>query len=609
LIIMEQLLTRNFCIIAHIDHGKSTLADRLIELTGTMKHEDIGEQVLDSMDLERERGITIKAKAVRLSYKAADGKTYRLNLVDTPGHVDFSYEVSRTLVACDGAILVIDATQGIQAQTLANTYLAMEHNLEVIPVINKIDLPGSEPERVMEEIKSVLGYKESDVLLISAKTGQGVPALLEEIVRRVPPPRGDVSQPLRALIFDSRYDVYKGVIAYLRVVDGSIRKEDRLRLMAQGTSLEVLEVGYFAPVPVPSEILAAGDVGYIATGLKSVGECRVGDTVTSLDNGAATPLIGYHPPKPMVFAGIYPTAAEDYQELRESIEKLQLNDASLTFEPESSPILGHGFRCGFLGLLHLDIVRERLEREFELALVVTVPGVSFIVTRTDNQLLNVVNPSDFPPAGEIEKIEEPWVKISIITPSNFIGPLMELIMGYEGVYKHTEYLGGHQTGGDLGQRVRLEYEMPLRSMLTTFYDQLKSHSRGYASLDYEVIGYREAKLVKLDVLVNDIAVDAFSRIIPPDKAYEVGKAMVAKLKQVIPRQLFKVPLQAAVGSRVVAREDISAMRKDVLAKCYGGDVTRKRKLLEKQKEGKKRMKSIGRVEVPKEAFLDVLKLG
>jgi len=606
---MEQLLTRNFCIIAHIDHGKSTLADRLIELTGTMKHEDIGEQVLDSMDLERERGITIKAKAVRLSYKAADGKTYRLNLVDTPGHVDFSYEVSRTLVACDGAILVIDATQGIQAQTLANTYLAMEHNLEVIPVINKIDLPGSEPERVMEEIKSVLGYKESDVLLISAKTGQGVPALLEEIVRRVPPPRGDVSQPLRALIFDSRYDVYKGVIAYLRVVDGSIRKEDRLRLMAQGTSLEVLEVGYFAPVPVPSEILAAGDVGYIATGLKSVGECRVGDTVTSLDNGAATPLIGYHPPKPMVFAGIYPTAAEDYQELRESIEKLQLNDASLTFEPESSPILGHGFRCGFLGLLHLDIVRERLEREFELALVVTVPGVSFIVTRTDNQLLNVVNPSDFPPAGEIEKIEEPWVKISIITPSNFIGPLMELIMGYEGVYKHTEYLGGHQTGGDLGQRVRLEYEMPLRSMLTTFYDQLKSHSRGYASLDYEVIGYREAKLVKLDVLVNDIAVDAFSRIIPPDKAYEVGKAMVAKLKQVIPRQLFKVPLQAAVGSRVVAREDISAMRKDVLAKCYGGDVTRKRKLLEKQKEGKKRMKSIGRVEVPKEAFLDVLKLG
>jgi GTP-binding protein LepA len=606
---MEQLLTRNFCIIAHIDHGKSTLADRLIELTGTMKHEDIGEQVLDSMDLERERGITIKAKAVRLSYKAADGKTYRLNLVDTPGHVDFSYEVSRTLVACDGAILVIDATQGIQAQTLANTYLAMEHNLEVIPVINKIDLPGSEPERVMEEIKSVLGYKESDVLLISAKTGQGVPALLEEIVRRVPPPRGDVSQPLRALIFVSRYDVYKGVIAYLRVVDGSIRKEDRLRLMAQGTSLEVLEVGYFAPVPVPSEILAAGDVGYIATGLKSVGECRVGDTVTSLDNGAATPLIGYHPPKPMVFAGIYPTAAEDYQELRESIEKLQLNDASLTFEPESSPILGHGFRCGFLGLLHLDIVRERLEREFELALVVTVPGVSFIVTRTDNQLLNVVNPSDFPPAGEIEKIEEPWVKISIITPSNFIGPLMELIMGYEGVYKHTEYLGGHQTGGDLGQRVRLEYEMPLRSMLTTFYDQLKSHSRGYASLDYEVIGYREAKLVKLDVLVNDIAVDAFSRIIPPDKAYEVGKAMVAKLKQVIPRQLFKVPLQAAVGSRVVAREDISAMRKDVLAKCYGGDVTRKRKLLEKQKEGKKRMKSIGRVEVPKEAFLDVLKLG
>jgi GTP-binding protein LepA len=606
---MEQALTRNFCIIAHIDHGKSTLADRLIELTGTMRREDIGEQVMDSMDLERERGITIKAKAVRLHYKANDGQTYRLNLVDTPGHVDFSYEVSRTLVACEGAVLVIDATQGIQAQTLANTYLAMEHNLEIIPVINKIDLPGSEPERVLAEIESVLGYGPQDVLLMSAKTGQGVPPLLEEIVRRVPPPKGSSDKPLRALIFDSRYDAYKGVIAYLRVVDGSISKEDRLQLMGQGTELEVLEVGYFAPEPYPAPELSAGDVGYIATGLKSVAECRVGDTVTSISGGAAEPLIGYHPPKPMVFAGIYPTQAEDYKDLRDAIEKLNLNDASLTYEPESSPILGYGFRCGFLGLLHLDIVRERLEREFSLSLVVTVPGVSFVITRTSGQRITITNPEEFPEPTEIEKLEEPWVKISIITASAFIGSLMELLMESEGVYKHTEYLGQHQAGGELGQRVRLEYEIPLRCMLTTFYDQMKSRSRGYASLDYEFVGLREADLVKLDVLLNDVPVDAFSRIVTPEKARDVGKAMVAKLKEVIPRQLFKVPIQAAVGSRIVAREDIPAKRKDVLAKCYGGDITRKRKLLEKQKEGKKKMKSIGRLEVPKEAFLDVLKLG
>ena len=606
---MEQALTRNFCIIAHIDHGKSTLADRLIELTGTMRREEIGEQVMDSMDLERERGITIKAKAVRLHYKANNGQTYRLNLVDTPGHVDFSYEVSRTLVACEGAVLVIDATQGIQAQTLANTYLAVEHNLEIIPVINKIDLPGSEPERVLAEIESVLGYKAQDILLLSAKTGQGVPPLLEEIVRRIPPPGGDARRPLRALIFDSRYDAYKGVIAYLRIVDGRISKEDRLRLMGQDTEIEVLEVGYFAPEPCPAPELTAGDVGYIATGLKSVEECHVGDTVTSIYGGATEPLIGYHPPKPMVFAGIYPTQAEDYKDLREAIEKLNLNDASLSYEPESSPILGHGFRCGFLGLLHLDIVRERLEREFSLSLVVTAPGVSFIITKTSGQRLTVTNPDEFPEPTEIEKIEEPWVKISVITPSSFIGALMELLMQSEGTYKHTEYLGQYQSGGKLGQRVRLEYEMPLRCMLTTFYDQMKSRSRGYASLDYEFIGFREAELVKLNVLVNDVPVDAFSRIITPEKAHEVGKAMVAKLKEVIPRQLFKVPIQAAVGSRIVAREDISAKRKDVLAKCYGGDITRKRKLLEKQKEGKKKMKSIGRVEVPKEAFLDVLKLG
>ncbi len=605
---MEQALTRNFCIIAHIDHGKSTLADRMIELTGTMRRDKMGEQVMDSMDLERERGITIKAKAVRLGYQAKDGQIYRLNLVDTPGHVDFSYEVSRTLVACEGAVLVIDAAQGIQAQTLANTYLAVEHNLEIIPVINKIDLPGSEPERVLTEIESVLGYKAQDVLLLSAKTGQGVPPLLEEIIRRIPPPRGDARQPLRALIFDSRYDAYKGVIAYLRVADGRIAKEDKLRLMGQDTELEVLEVGYFAPEPCPSPELTAGDVGYIATGLKSVEECHVGDTITSSHDGAAEPLIGYHPSKPMVFAGIYPTQPEDYKELRKAIDKLNLNDASLFYEPESSPILGHGFRCGFLGLLHLDIVRERLEREFSLSLVVTVPGVSFIITTTSGQRLTVTNPNEFPEPAEIEKIEEPMVKLSVIAPSNFIGTLMELLMQSEGTYNHTEYLGQHQTGRKLGQRIRLEYEMPLRCILTTFYDQMKSRSRGYASLDYEFIGLREAELIKLDVLVNDVQVDAFSRIITPDRAREVGREMVGKLKKAIPRQLFKVPIQAAVGSHIVARENIAAKRKDVLAKCYGGDITRKRKLLEHQKEGKKKMKSIGRVEVPKEAFMDVLKL-
>jgi len=605
---MEQAQTRNFCIIAHIDHGKSTLADRLIELTGTLRHEEMSEQVMDNMELERERGITIKAKAVRLHYKASDGKDYRLNLVDTPGHVDFSYEVSRTLVACEGAILVIDATQGIQAQTLANTYLAMEHNLEVIPVINKIDLPGSEPQRVLDEIQSVLGYKASDTLLMSAKTGEGVPPLLEEIVHRIPPPKGDPSKPLRALIFDSRYDAYKGVIAYLRVVDGRVAKGDMLRLMSNNTQLEVLEVGYFAPQPVASDVLSSGDVGYIATGLKSVVECRVGDTVTTFDGNVNEPLIGYHLPKPMVFAGIYTTQAEDFKELREAIEKLNLNDASLTYEPETSPILGYGFRCGFLGLLHLDIVRERLEREFGLSLLVTAPGVTFNITKTNGEQITITNPDDFPEPNDIEKTEEPWVKISIITPSSFIGTLMELLSESEGIYKYTEYLS-HQSIGDLGQRVRLEYEMPLRNMLTTFYDQMKSRSRGYASLDYELIGFREGKLVKLVVMINEMPVDAFSRIIPPDKAHDVGKAMVTKLRHLIPRQLFKVPLQAAVGSRIVAREDIAALRKDVLAKCYGGDITRKRKLLEKQKEGKKKMKNIGRVEVPKEAFLDVLKLG
>lgn len=606
---MDQSATRNFCIIAHIDHGKSTLADRLIELTGAMRSEEIREQVMDSMDLERERGITIKAKAIRLSYKTDNGRIYQLNLIDTPGHMDFSHEVSRTLAACEGAVLVIDATQGIQAQTLANIYLAMEHNLELIPVLNKIDLAGSEPARVLDEIKTILGYDSQDVLLMSAKTGQGVPRLLEEIVKRIPPPGGDINLPLRALIFDSHYDTYKGVIAYLRVADGHISKRMNLRTMGQGTEMEVLEVGYFVPEPYPVPSLVAGDVGYVATGLKSVSECKVGDTVTSVNNGATVPLIGYRPSKPMVYTGIYPTQADEYNELREAIEKLSLNDSSLSYEPESSPVLGNGFRCGFLGLLHLDIVCERLEREFSLSLIATAVGGSFLVTNTNGQKLTVINPSDFPTPTEIEKIEEPWVSISVITPSDYIGPLMELLTEYEGSYKQTEYLGQTKSLGKLGQRVRLVYEMPLRSILTTFYDQLKSRSRGFASLDYELAGYRETSLVKLDVLVNGVIVDAFSRIVPPKKVYEVGKTIVAKLKEVIPRQLFKVPIQATVGSRIVAREDISAKRKDVLAKCYGGDITRKRKLLEKQKEGKKKMKSIGQVEVPKEAFLSILKLG
>ena len=604
---MDQSFTRNFCIIAHIDHGKSTLADRLIELTGAMSKDEIGEQVLDSMDLERERGITIKAKAIRLDYRARDGRTYRLNLIDTPGHVDFSYEVSRTLAACEGAILVIDATQGIQAQTIANVYLAMERNLEIIPVINKIDMVAAETDNVLGDIDSVLGYEAASVLKISAKTGLGVPELLEEIVHRVPPPTGSVNLPLRALIFDSRYDSYKGVIAYVRVADGHISKGDQLCLMGQGTELEALEVGFFDPEPCPMQILSAGDVGYIATGLKSVGECRVGDTVTSASSPAAQPLIGYRPAKPMVFSGVYPTQADEYHELREAMDKLSLNDASLSYEPETSPLLGHGFRCGFLGLLHMDIVRERLEREFELSLVVTAPGVSYTVTTTKGEKLTVVNPSDLPSPTEISKIEEPWVSISVVTPSKFIGAIMDLITDSGGVHTHMEYLGQSKLG-ELGQRVQLKYDMPLRSMLTTFYDQLKSRSQGYASLDYELVGYRKGELVKLDILVNAVLVDAFSRILPPDKAYDVGKAMVSKLKEDIPRQLFQVPIQAAVGGKIVARADIPAMRKDVLAKCYGGDITRKRKLLERQREGKKRMKRIGQVEVPKEAFLGVLKL-
>jgi GTP-binding protein LepA len=603
---MDQRHIRNFCIIAHIDHGKSTLADRLIESTGAMRREEMSEQVMDSMELERERGITIKAKAIRLNYKADDGQTYLLNLIDTPGHVDFSYEVSRTLAACEGAVLLIDVTQGIQAQTLANVYSAMEHNLEIIPALNKMDLPGAEPERVMSEVSTVLGYTEAETLKISGKTGRGVPELLEAIVKRIPPPSGHPESPLRALIFDSHYDRYKGVIAYLRVVDGSIRKGDRLRFMATGTELEVIEVGYFNPRECPVDVLSTGEVGYIASGLKQVGEAPVGDTLTSVVNPASAPLAGYRPAKPMVFAGIYPTEANDYQDLREAMEKLKLNDASLSYEMENSPLLGHGFRCGFLGLLHMDIVYERLEREFGLSLVVTAPGVEYLITKTGGEKITVINPGELPDPSQIVRMEEPWVKVSIITPSKFIGPLMELERDSGGIHKHTEFLGAAMESEE-NQRVRLDYDMPLRSMLTTFYDSLKSRSKGYASLDYEFDGYRDAKLVKLDILVNEVLVDAFSRIVPPDQAQNVGRVLVAKLKEEIPRQLFVVPIQAAVGGRIVARTDIGAKRKDVLAKCYGGDITRKRKLLEKQKEGKKKMKLIGRVEVPKEAFLSVLK--
>ncbi|MCL2140443.1 MAG: translation elongation factor 4 [Dehalococcoidia bacterium] len=603
---IKQEQIRNFCIIAHIDHGKSTLADRLIECTGTMRQEELVEQVMDSMELERERGITIKAKAIRLNYRAVDGNLYLLNLIDTPGHVDFSYEVSRTLAACDGAVLLIDATQGIQAQTLANVYAAMEHNLEIIPSLNKMDLPGADPERVMSEIKTVLGYGVDETLQISGKTGAGVDKLLETIISKIPPPSGISDAPMRAIIFDSYYDRYKGVIAYLRVIDGSIKQSDRLKFMATGTELEVIEVGYFNPHECPVESLKCGEVGYIATGLKQVGEAPVGDTLTSVSNSATTPLPGYRPAKPMVFAGIYPTLANDYSDLREAMEKLKLNDASLFYEMENSPLLGHGFRCGFLGLLHLDIVYERLEREFGLNLVVTAPGVKYLITKTNGEQITVVNPGEMPPQAQIMRMEEPWVKLSIITPARFIGPIMDLERECGGVHIHTEFIG-MTMGSEENQRVRLDYEMPLRNMLTTFYDALKSRSKGYASLDYEFLGYRDTNLIKLDILVNDVLVDAFSRIVTPDQAQDVGRSLVHKLKSEIPKQLFVVPIQATVGGRIVARVDIGANRKDVLAKCYGGDITRKRKLLEKQKEGKEKMKRIGKVEVPKEVFLSVLK--
>ncbi|MBI4216682.1 MAG: elongation factor 4 [Chloroflexi bacterium] len=601
---MEPSRIRNFCIIAHIDHGKSTLADRFLELTGTLAPRQMAEQVLDAMDLEREKGITIKAHPVRMEYKAADGQAYQLNLIDTPGHVDFSYEVSRALAACEGAVLVVDATQGIQAQTLANVYFALEQNLTLIPVVNKIDLPSAAPQRVVQEIKETLGLGEA--LLVSAKEGTGVREVLEAVVRRVPPPRGRPEAEARALIFDSMFDPYKGVIAYVRLVDGRMASGQRLRAMATGKEMEALEVGTFRPVLTPGEGLAAGEVGYIATGLKNVKDCQVGDTITGAERPAATALSGYRPAKPMVFAGLYPVEGGDYPLLRDALDKLKLNDASLSYEPESSAALGFGFRCGFLGLLHMEIVRERLEREYGLSLVITAPSVAYQALKTDGSLMTVDSPARLPPPQETAEIREPWMAITIIAPSRYIGPIMELVTARRGEYKHMSYIGGEK---EVGARVHLEYAMPLAHMLVDFYDPLKSLTQGYASLDYAFADYRPAPLVKLDILVNGQPVDALSTIVRRDDAHRRGRELVEKLRGLIPRQLFEVAVQAAIGGKVVARENVKAMRKDVLAKCYGGDVTRKRKLLEKQAEGKKRMKRVGNVEIPQEAFMAVLKLG
>ncbi|WP_322802496.1 translation elongation factor 4 [Thermoflexus sp.] len=598
---MGQEHIRNFCIIAHVDHGKTTLADRLLERTGTIQPRNGVELVLDSMDLERERGVTIKASAVRMRYTARDGRTYVLNLIDTPGHVDFSYEVGRAMAACEGAVLLVDATQGIEAQTLANLYLALEHDLVIIPAVNKIDLPAARPDEVAREIAELLGVPDSEVLRISAKLGIGVEEVLEAVVQRIPPPRGDPEAPLQALIFDSHYDPYKGVIAYVRVVNGTLAMGRKIMVMSTGVTSEPVEIGVFTPDFTPTGRLEAGEVGYVATGLKSVRECRVGDTLTTADRPAPEPLPGFRPPKPMVFASFYPSEGEDYELLREALEKLQLNDAALVFQPETSQALGFGFRCGFLGMFHMEIVQERLEREYGLDIVATAPSVEYEVVLRDGTVKTITRPSDLPDPSRIEEIREPWMKVTIITPADYIGPVMDLITSRRGVYQNMTYLDP--------RRVMIEAEVPLAELIIDFYDALKSRTRGYASMDYAFIGYRAGDLVKLDILVHGQPVDALALIVHREQAYPKGHALVEKLKEVIPRQLFDVAIQAAVGGRIIARATIKAMRKDVLAKCYGGDVTRKRKLLEKQKEGKKRLKMIGRVEVPQEAFLAVLRLG
>jgi len=591
---------RNFSIIAHIDHGKSTLADRLLQTTGTVSNREMKEQFLDNMDLERERGITIKLQAARMNYRGEDGQNYVLNLIDTPGHVDFSYEVSRSLAACEGALLVVDASQGVEAQTLANVYLALEHNLEIIPVLNKIDLPGAEPERVKGEIEEIIGLDCSSAILASAKEGIGIHEILESIVHLVPPPRDTVNEPLRALIFDSYYDPYRGVIVYFRVMDGTLKKGDRIRLMASRKEYQIDELGVLSPHQIEVDELHAGEVGYLAAAIKAVADARVGDTITLATAPAKEPLPGYTEAKPMVFCGLFPTDADEFEDLREALEKLRLNDAALQYEPETSSAMGFGFRCGFLGLLHMEIVQERLEREYDLDLITTAPSVIYKVRLVDGSEVYIDNPSHLPDPQKREAIEEPYVQVDMITPEEFVGPLMELSQSRRGVFKDMRYL----TQG----RTTLTYELPLAEVVTDFFDQMKSRSRGYASMEYHLIGYRENPLVKLDILINGDPVDPLATIVHRDKAYYVGKALVEKLKELIPRHQFKIPLQAAIGSRVVASEHIPALRKDVLAKCYGGDISRKKKLLQKQAKGKKRLKAIGTVDVPQEAFMAVLKL-
>ena len=598
---IEQSKIRNFCIIAHIDHGKSTLADRIIEKTGLLTDREMQAQVLDNMDLERERGITIKSQAVRIVYHAKDGEEYIFNLIDTPGHVDFNYEVSRSLAACDGAILVVDAAQGIEAQTLANVYLALDHDLDVFPVINKIDLPSAEPERVINEIEDVIGIEAQDAPLISAKTGLNIEDVLEQIVAKIPAPSGSPENPLQALIFDSIYDPYKGVIVFCRIKEGTVRKGTKIRMMATGAVEEVVEVGYFgAGQFIPCEELSAGMVGYVTASIKNVKDTRVGDTITNEERPCETPLPGYKKVNPMVFCGVYPADGAKYQDLRDALEKLQLNDASLFFEPETSIALGFGFRCGFLGLLHLEIIQERLEREYNLDLVTTAPGVVYKVHKTNGEVIDLTNPSNLPDPSEIDYMEEPMVKAEIMVTTEFIGPIMDLCQERRGQYQGMEYM---ET-----TRALLHYHLPLNEIIYDFFDALKSRSRGYASFDYEMLGYEQSDLVKLDILVNKEEVDALSFIVFAGSAYERGRKMCEKLKEEIPRQLFEIPIQAAVGSKIIARETVKAMRKDVLAKCYGGDISRKRKLLEKQKEGKKRMRQIGNVEIPQKAFMSVLKL-
>ncbi|WP_291560379.1 MULTISPECIES: translation elongation factor 4 [unclassified Clostridium] len=592
---------RNFSIVAHIDHGKSTLADRLLEKTGTLTEREMESQILDNMELEKERGITIKAQAARLVYKReVDGQEYILNLIDTPGHVDFNYEVSRSLAACEGAVLVVDATQGIQAQTLANCYLALDHNLEIAPVINKIDLPSARPDEIKQEIEDVIGIEAHDAPLISAKTGLNIEDVLETVVKKVPAPNGDEEAPLKALIFDSYYDSYKGVVTYIRVMDGIVKPGTKIKLMNTNKVYDVTEVGVFTPAPMPITELRAGEVGYLSASIKNVGDARAGDTITEANRPAEEALEGYRPAIPMVFSGIYPVDGSKYEALKEALEKLQLNDAALSFEPETSIALGFGFRCGFLGLLHMEIIQERIEREFNLDIITTAPSVIYKVVKTDGTLIEITNPTNLPEPSEISYMEEPMVKTSIIAPSDYVGAIMELCQDKRGIFIDMQYI--EET------RVVINYDMPLNEIVYDFFDALKSRTRGYASFDYELKGYKETKLVKLDIMLNGDVVDALSMIVPQERAYYRGRAMAEKLKEIIPRQLFEIPIQATVGSKIIARETVKAMRKDVLAKCYGGDISRKKKLLEKQKQGKKRMRQIGSVEVPQEAFMAVLKI-